>query len=93
MRVSRPCSLSLPHAVDRFLERCTGIIRNRDRDGAERFLRGLMSKMEPVDGTWDPHALDGLGQGFWECEHEGFVISATVDGNGMLRTVNSCEEI
>ncbi len=96
MTIVHPTTLSLPHALDRFLERCLPIIRNRDRDACERWLRTLMTRMVYRDGTWDKSALDGLGQGIFEVDINDdagvFVVVGTVDGAGMLRTINRLEE-
>ncbi len=92
MTIAHPTSISLPHALDRFIERCAPIIRNRDRDACLRFLTNLMSRMTYRHGTWDRGALAGGGSGMFEVEYEGYVVVGTVDGAGVLRTINACEE-
>ncbi len=92
-----PTTLSLPHVVERFLERCSAMIRNTDPVACERRLLASLPFWKYREHTWDPNALNGLGQGIFEWEYHDasgptFLVVGTVDGAGMLRTINSCEE-
>ena len=87
-----PTTLSLPHALDRFIERCPAIVCLRSWSACEALLRTLMTNMTYRLGTWDAGALDGLGQALYEVDFERFTVVGTVDGDGVLRTINACEE-
>lgn len=92
MNHPRP-NMITPHAVSRFIERVLPI--GTDWLEAHHLLLSLLPRFHYRLGTWDASALDGLGQGLWAAdvpsEAGTFTIVATVDGNGLLRTVNGVE--